>query len=89
MSFRRSYHPGLNALKNGRKTIQTLFYTVQRMLEESYGYDFSDTENFPNGFIDMLGHTDAYADWVADQKGKMDDVDYELLVTIRNILDYS
>ena len=60
------------------------------MLTKDYGYDFSDKEMFPRGFIDMIGHTDAFADWVAYMEDKVDNqADYELLAAIRYIVDFT
>lgn len=81
-------HPGRAAYLNGKKTVQTLFHMAEAMLTE-YGYDFSDPEVFPNGFVDMIGHADAYADWLADAKDEFKEEDYHLLVAIRLIVDFT
>jgi len=77
------------ALDNSKKTIENIFNVVEQILVENYGYDFSNKELFPNGPGDFFGHADAYADWVALQKGKIDDIDYEFLAAVRIIIDYS
>jgi hypothetical protein len=84
----KSVHPGLHAVENGSRIVESIIIAAQFMLQDHYGYDFSDEQSFPNGFFDMLGHTDAYADWLWDNKHKFEDVDYELLSAIRVILDY-
>lgn len=89
-NFRKSNHPGREAYRRGNLTVQALFHAAERMLTREYGYDFSDENIFPNGFVDMIGHADAYADWVADMKGKVRcDADYELLAAIRYIVDFT
>jgi len=82
-------HPGKYAYNNGRKTVKTLFHLAEKILTEDYGYDFSDKEVFPNGFIDMIGHADAYADWLSSMKDMFREEDYELLAAIRYIVDFS
>lgn len=90
MNTFRPIHPGKQAIRNAKYAVKALIERAEITLIEKYGYDFSDTELFPNGFIDMLSHADAYADWVAHVKETeaFEEIDLELLAAIRFIVDY-
>ena len=75
------------SINNSKSVIEALFKRAEETLVEDYGFDFSNKEYFPNGFADFFGHTDAYADWLAEHKDMFDDVDYELLACLRFIID--
>jgi len=84
----RYIHTGKQAIRNAKSTVKAMFNEAEYRLVNTYGYDFTNKEYFPNGFIDFLSNDDVYADWVADQKGKVDDHDYELFAAIRYIVDW-
>jgi len=76
-------HPYYQAIAKANTSAKLLFDRAKVMLEEDYDYDFTELN-----FEDFFGHSDAYADWLEDNKHLFCDVDYELLATLRFLIDY-
>tara|TARA_R100001463_G_scaffold4525_3_gene16787 strand:- start:32 stop:340 length:309 start_codon:yes stop_codon:yes gene_type:complete len=76
-------HPYYQAIANAQPSAQLLFDRAKDMLVNDYGYNFTKVK-----FEDFFGHSDAYADWLSDNKDEFDDVDYELLTALRFLIDY-